>query len=255
VSDENYRFGPINFSAELLADMRKLTTHPPDIRSGETISSPATWNQNPAVVREIGAPFMLGYHYPALDYLASQVDVENTTLTLGPGVAVATFGSVGFETSTGGRLISHGTALTHNQLCSYPAVQEQPWIRPGALMSWYGYSPPSELDARFTDFDGMAGLWALASGYSFQCQLRDCELGPGLFAPESPNTIQSFTNNLFERVTLHVGTFDWLCPLYFYNNTVFHSVVQIDNDWAVNGYRTIRDNLFDQSTLTVAYPS
>ena len=150
-------------------------------------------------------------------------------------------------------------ALTKDSFTVKPAVHEQP-VKVGGtlantLMEWNGYSPPTVLNAQFTDFDGLAGMLNLVTGYSLQCQLRDCWIGPGSFEPQSPYTIQSFTNNLFERATLYVGTFDWLCHLYFYNNTVRYSTVQFDNDYGANGYRTVRDNPFDNSTLTVAYPN
>jgi hypothetical protein len=257
-NDALYRIGTANLNPDLLADLQKMTTYPPtNPPSGMILTSTQTWNQT--VARETGSPLMAGYHYPALDYLVSGVNVSSTTLTLGPGVAVATYGYVGLMAGTVATLISQGTALTHNQLCFYPAVQEQPVKLGGTLantlMEWNGYSPPTVLNAQFTDFDGLAGMLNLVTGYSLQCQLRDCWIGPGSFEPQSPYTIQSFTNNLFERATLDVGTFDYMCPVYFYNNTVRYSTVQFDNDYGANGYRTIKDNLFDHSTLTVAYPN
>ena len=256
VTDPAYRNNTVSVSADLLRDFKKMTTEPPTEMPPQTISAPATWYQT--VARETSLPLMRGYHYPALDYLVSQVNVQNTTLTLGEGVAVAAYGACGLQTYTGGTLITHGTALSHNQLCFYPAVQEQPMkladVLPGTLLVWYGYNPPSKLDAQFTDFSGMAGTLSLAYGYSFQCQLRDCYVGPGLFEPNSPSTFLSFINNLFERVNLHIGTFDFICPLDFYNNTAINSIIQIDNDGGADGYRTVRDNLYDHSTNSVAYP-
>ncbi|HUA67458.1 MAG TPA: hypothetical protein VMA13_02825 [Candidatus Saccharimonadales bacterium] len=258
VTNPNYQVGPlVNISASLLFDLEKMTTFPPTVVANKIISSVTPWPQT--VSRESGTgPLMLGYHYPALDYLVSQVNVQSTTLTLGQGVAVGVYGSVGLLTYTASTLISQGTPVAHNQLCWYPAVQEQPEsLGSGELMEWEGGDPPSVLNAQFTDFNGMSGMLGLVDGYDFQIQLINCYVGPGSFTPTQPPGccyVDGITNNLFERATLDVGAFDYMSPVYFYNNTAINSTVEIDAFYGVSGYRTIEDNLFDNSTVNVAYP-
>ncbi|MCS7338796.1 MAG: Ig-like domain-containing protein, partial [Verrucomicrobiae bacterium] len=249
--------GTTNINPALLAELRNKTTYPPVVLSNITISGATTWPVQ--AQRDTDIPD-LGYHYDPLDYLVCNVVLSgNSALTLEEGVALACFGRVGLTTFDAGKLISRGSPTRWNKLCFYQAVQEQPvrlnntvsssmW-----LMEWYGYSPPAVIQARFTDFIGMAMPSVLLSGLSQQVELRDCRIGPGTFNVDSPTTRIAFTNNLLERVNMYVGTFDWVCPIYFYNNLVRHSSVYFDNGYAAPVARWIHDNLFDTSTIGGAY--
>jgi Glucodextranase, domain B len=243
--------GTADIDAVLQADLQTKTVFPPAFDYANTTVS-GIWT--PQVQRDTNPTPSLGYHYAPIDYMVNGVSASGT-LTLSSGVAVAAYGS-GFNSFSGGTLISQGTALAHNQLCFFRAVQEQPitlWC--GGLIEWTGYDPPSVLKARFMDFNGMSGLLNLIDGYSLQLQLQDCYVGPGWVSPNSPNSIQSYTNNLFERVYLNIDTFDWMCPVYLYNNTVRNSTVWINAMWELSGYRKIKANLFDNSTVNVVYPA
>jgi hypothetical protein len=251
-----YQVGPgTSLSPTLQDDFQNMTTFPPDTtKSGTTISSATTWQQTQTVPRETGPPYMLGYHYPALDYLISQVNVQGTTLTLGQGVAVGVYGGVGLSSFTASTLKSTGTAKVRNQLCWYPTVQEQPGTLPtGFLMEWTGYDPPASINAQFTDFDGISGIPNLIDGIDLQLNLWGCEIGPGSISASQPPGVDGITNNLFEYVNLYIDSFDWQGPVYFYNNTLIDSTVTVNAMFAFSGYRTFKYNLFDGSTVNVMY--
>jgi hypothetical protein len=254
----DYRVGSgASLSAALQDDFQNMTTFPPDTsKSGTTITASTEWDQNPNVVpRETSPPYMLGYHYPALDYMISGVNVQGVTLTLGQGVAVGVYGGLGLETFYAAALVSQGTVLVHNQLCWYPTVQEQPGTLPtGNLIEWDGYDPPASINAQFTDFDGISGTGSLIWGIDCQLQLWGCDIGPGSIAASQPPGTDGITNNIFEYVNLYIDSFDWQGPVYFYNNTFIDTTVTVNDMFAFSGYRKVKDNLFDGCTVNVADP-
>jgi Mg-chelatase subunit ChlD len=253
----NRNAGSTNINSDLLKDLKRMTTYPPVIRSNLLISASTNWAiQAP---RNAGQPD-IGYHYWPIDYLCNGVTVSNATLTLNGGVAVGCYGLQGIWLEIGGKLVSGGTAETHNQLFPYQLVQEQPVTLNSSPFSLMLFTSGS-VEAKFTDFHGMsaAGIFLTYGDGPCQLKLKDCFLGYGASYVQSPSGGASvpttFTNNLFERADLTIGTFDYENPVFFYNNTVRNSTIEIEDGWSVPNYRTIRDNLFDNSTLTVPNPS
>jgi hypothetical protein len=84
--------GTANIDGALLAALRNKTTHPPLLRTNLNIASATTWT--PQIARDTNSPPDLGYHYDPIDYLVCDVNVDNTTLTLTGGVAVACMGEL-----------------------------------------------------------------------------------------------------------------------------------------------------------------
>jgi hypothetical protein len=98
----------------LLGELQKRTTCMPTLKQGVTISSPEAW---PKVATRDTDQFDLGYHYPAVDYLANLVTVGATTLTLNEGVSVATFGCVMRLCSVSSTLRRSGSSPVVRSVC------------------------------------------------------------------------------------------------------------------------------------------
>ena len=256
--------GTTNIDAALLAGLRKKTTCPPIFYSNRTISVDTTLNLQ--AQRDTNAAPALGYHYDPIDYMVSYLAVENATLTLANGVAIA-----GVALPGGGmgqyvgiymmysKLTSLGTAQTHNQICTCDEVQEQ---RPPNFygMGCYAliYNFGGQLQAQFTDFDGIIGLGGIVSGDQMQIKMRDCRVvGPGNFDCLTPggSATNEIVNNLFERTVVSYDDFDGDSPLVFYNNLVRNSslcfgVCDGGCSLSIPGW-VVRDNLFDNSAVSV----
>ena len=233
--------------------------------------------------RDTNATPALGYHYAPIDYAVSGVRI-NGTLTLGSGVAVASFQSyydVGFLAAgidtlgvAGVQLTSVGTALTHNQICQYAAVQEQPILWGSGpfkyavpvVISGSGFagSSPAVLYGRFTDFDGLAGLGSVATfaasspggvqiggGDPVELNLRDCRVGPGWLVGYTYQGTDTniCINNLFDRGGIEISDFDGDSPVTMQNNLVHNGYVTFDNE--VQTYTwTVENKFFDNTTLS-----
>lgn len=264
-----FNAGTTNIDPVLLSNLQTRTTWPPIVCSNTTVSG--IWT--PQAQRDTHTPD-LGYHYAPIDYAVSGVNV-NGLLTLSNGVAVATFqgasGNPDAGISVGGsdQLISVGTALLHNQICNYAAVQEEPnlWggnpIAQAILVSAGSYFSPSELYARFTDFNGLAGLGSSAAvaseqgtgvniggGDSMKFDLRDCRIGPGWLSCDTyQGTGTNFcVNNLFDRGGLVISDVDQDSPVTMYNNLVHNGYVWFDNMNLTYTW-TVANNFFDHTTL------
>jgi hypothetical protein len=241
-----------NVGAALLAEIKLRTTAPPLLLASAITTST---NLGLQAARDTDLPD-LGYHYDPLDYAASGINVTNATLTLGEGVALATYGNVGFRLLGQAQLNTSGSPLLHNHLARYYNVQEQPTNWGGATLGTtisitptnYGANPPSA-QLRFVDFDGLAGggfhLYTLSNGCSFALlQLKDCTFGSGLAAFDGPSTASlSLSNNLFEWVGT---TFRSSAKVDAYNNLFrsgTNSLVNAGGTW------TFRDNAFDSSIV------
>ncbi|HZF02221.1 MAG TPA: hypothetical protein VE344_10035 [Methylomirabilota bacterium] len=273
--------GTTNISRQTLADIQTKTTYPPIVCSNIVISVSTIWNQT--VQRNTDTPD-LGYHYDPLDYAISYVTVgDNTTLTLGNGVAVAAFQGTNINSADGvvapgfylGNNSSYGnnstlniigTAQTHNHICSYQAVQEQSigWggyaLDSATLIYIDGYDAQSELYARFTDFEGLNGLGGFGGrlvpsgcnvfGDTMQLDMRDCRVASGTFycATFDGGYTNQCVNNVFERATFVYDNFDGWSPATFYNNLVRYGEVRQYTPFCV-----WRDNLFDNTTIDESF--
>jgi hypothetical protein len=250
--------GTTNLDAALAASLPSRTVYPPTIYVSLTTNG--VWG--PTVPRDTGNP-ALGFHYAPLDYAISNVVVSGS-LELANNVAVAVvftgrFGQpAGFYLANNtNKLLSIGTAQIHNQICTYPAVQEQPvqWgmvsSQPKTLIE-IGGTPPSTLEAHFTDFNGVMGsaLNPIVSGDVMQLNWRDCTMGPGLVLCDLYyyNMTNQCVNNLFERTQISFLNADGNGPLAIYNNLFRNASLTLED---MTPYTIIaRDNLFDGATLT-----
>lgn len=244
----------------LLKELRTLTTTAPTVLQGPVLTATSI---SPQVPRDIDA-LDLGYHYPPIDLIASNVAVQ-ASLILSNGVVAALAGTSGFELKAGAGLTSEGTPTRLNRLVGASLVQEQPMSlgQPVALsVASSGAVPVARL--RFTDISirpGAAGLLIDATGGNFaELTLRDCCWRCGVYAslpgPVSP-VILALTNNILDRVALTFAhTQKALNALYrirMFNNLVRNaSLTVIYNLGSTNPVWEIQDNLFDASTQSVS---
>jgi hypothetical protein len=219
----------------------------------------------PTVTRDTD-PLDLGWHYEPLDYLLSEVAVASATLTLTNGVAVGVWGPTGFKLQPASRLVSEGTPSTLNRLVRYVAVQEQshpgyPTDNAGTLFAEdLTAGLPPEINLRFTELPLLAwGGQHFGGGSRLgSLVLRDCQLwGGNLYFDQAGNALRTvaFTNTLFKRVGLNVGTGSDVNLTAFARNCLFRSCQPINlnaapvNNWAWH------DNLFDNSPVSLYYGS
>ena len=269
--------GTTNIDPSLLADLQTRTTFPPALVYSNVTIANSTWV--PLVQRDTSTMPSLGYHYSPIDYAVSGVTVSGT-LTLSNGVAVATFQSVsggssepGFTAGSGDWLTSVGTALVHNQICHYAAVQEQSILWGGHAFTYavpfivsgsnYFGATAAVLYARFTDFNGLAGLGTSAAfaassptgvriggGDPMELNLRDCRVGPGWIVCDTYQGTETniCINNLFDRGGVVISDFDGDSPVVMFNNLVHNGYMDFDNENLTYTW-TVQNNFFDNSTL------
>jgi len=116
-------YGTTNISSGLAAQLRSTTTFPPVALTGLVTSAARL---DPQAARDTDLPD-LGYHYPPIHYAVGTLTVTNYgSLTLGPGVAVATFGDHGLRLENYGSLGAEGMPKAPVRLFRYNVVQEQP---------------------------------------------------------------------------------------------------------------------------------
>jgi hypothetical protein len=247
-------------SGPLRTELRSLTTEAPRILTGP-ISSPLTLT--PEVWRDADQPD-LGYHYPVVDYLVSNV-VATATITLREGVVLGVTGGYGLGLNTGSGLISEGGVPHLNRLVHYRTVQEQPrsWTV-NSILGWL-CAPLPEVRLRLTEISGQpggGGLNVLLSAQPFhRVSLVDCQLHrvrfylcPGLAAGVNPEV--GWTNNLLARcsVFLHRTGAALNTPFSarLFNNLFTGGSLVLSYDVSgVNPLWEVRDNLLDGVSQTV----
>ncbi|HLX70602.1 MAG TPA: hypothetical protein VKV04_13330 [Verrucomicrobiae bacterium] len=265
--------GMTNIDPVLLSSLAQLTTYPPAYAYSNTTVSTTTWTLQ--VQRDTNAAPALGYHYAPIDYAVSGVTVSGI-LTLSNDVAVASFQSYlsgtcasGFTVGSGDWLTSVGTALAHNQICHYAAVQEQPMLWGGnalkyaILVNASSFTSSAVLYARFTDFNGLAGLGTSAGftgvsptgvriggGDPMELNLRDCRVGPGwlVCATYQGTDTNVCINNLFDRGGIIISDFDGDSPVTMQNNLSHNGYVSFDNENQTYTW-TVENNFFDNTAL------
>ena len=259
--------GTTNIDVTLLADLRNRTTYAPQVYANQTISTNLTLT--PHVSRDTGAAPDLGYHYDALDYIVSNVNLSATlTLTNGVAVGVVVGGGYGCAVypQTGANIMSWGSLLSMNRIVSCQNVQELPISAAGnqfiLLNGSAGGSPSFQF--RFTDFSlGQGGLLGdiLVSGsgmgafsaISFQdCWLRGAWL-EGNAMPYGMNETIGLTNNLIFRSAVgftYNGGYANSVTFNCYNNLFlggsFFATMQSGSQ-TVPAWN-VKDNLFDGAT-------
>ncbi len=252
LADNSYRnIGTANIGAELLGQLKKKTTYPPLDLTSPFVSSTTL---SPQAQRDTDTPD-LGYHYDPLDYLVSNAGLTGVTVTLTNGVAVGTYGTVGFQLYAGAKVISEGTPNNLNRLVRYRTVQESALsTNDPASYTIYcpdSYSPAPEVRLRFTDLSLLPGnttnsahIYSPASG-GMVVNLRDCWLrGGGLTAVTSSGLALDLNNCLFDRANCLIQG----DTVNLYNNT-FLGGAAIFSSSAGQTYK-VKDNLFDKTTVS-----
>jgi alpha-tubulin suppressor-like RCC1 family protein len=251
--------GSTALSARMQAILQSQTTSAPLELTNSIIGNTTL---TPRVERgNLSAP-TLGYHYPAIDYLCTALDVNTATLTLSNGVSVAFYGPKMFRLLNGAKIASQGRPTKLNRLIPYNSVQEQPeqWIT-----SVVGIIDGYAVNLNRTEVSFMAGPSAyyrtlVPDGpFNGTCSLADCVLhnvhwfvwnsgGSGY----SPNI--AITNTLLRRCSVDweqsYGSTAGFLGLTLQNNTFYRGAVTLYHWGSSYGGWSLYDNLFDNSTNT-----
>lgn len=251
--------GTFAIQASLRTDLRRLTTMAPAVLS-EPMSLPTVLRPR---VDGDGDQLDLGYHYPTLDYLASNL-VLKAALTLSNGVSVGLCGSTGFYLENGASLRSEGTPLMPNRLTGANVVQEQPTaLGQSCGVKVTSPQPTGSIRFRFTEFSLLAGAAGslLEAGQNpiAEVQLRDCVLRCAQFnlaTGGSATTSVSLTNNLLERCLVSVSraASNLTTPLQvaLVNNLFAGGLLNLSYALGANNpVWLVQNNLFDGSTQTL----
>jgi hypothetical protein len=259
--------GTDTMSQVLLDALKTRTTHAPEeLLTNFTVDT--TLPVSSMVPRDTDAPD-LGWHYEPLDYLWSNLDLTNATLTLTGGVAVAMGGSRGLRLQNGARGLSEGDPLALNWLVPYDVVQEQPVVvgGGGSVSLFEVNSLPAvlpEVRLRFTGISFLAGHynkrlllrnWDQSSLDTLE--LRDCRVYGGALDlslyPVGDARVMTvgLTNNLLARVRFSLDQ-DTDVPrlvVHARNNLFLQGWLRLA-DYMGTGTWSVRDNLFDALSLS-----
>ncbi len=252
--DSTYRgIGTTNIDATLRKDLAEMTTYAPQPLSG-TITTTETLL--PDLPRDVST---LGYHYPAIDYLADAAVLQNGSLTLRGGVVVAgTFGPNNTSqaiTLAPGKLTSIGTPARLNRILRANQVQENVATRGwGIIATGDEDTFKPELTLRFTEVSSLAGESQLiymgnvfGTFESSHSQFINSDITVSLYGG-SPQVL-GFTNNLFRFVNVSLlGSSP--AKVFAYNNTFAPAGSVHFLDANNNTSWLIKDNLFDHVLLT-----
>ena len=249
-----------------------MSSRPPHL-----LSSPisGTTNLDSAVHNWVGtAPEeeTIGYHYPQLHFVVTNVVVTNAVVTLTNGVSVAFAGPAGFALKSGAQIRSTGTPLSPNRLVWAGLVQESatyPALTNSAAACFSaatGTTRP-EIAGRFTEIFFGPGTTARRTVMNdttlalASFSLRDCRVFNGYlyFFPPNANASQvvGLTNSLFENtsVTFYRDYAANDLQATVRNNLFRRGQLYCGYFWAGGGYPpyptwTVKDNLFDGATAT-----
>jgi hypothetical protein len=266
--------GTTNVSVALGSDLALMTTWPPQLLVSDFTSNHLLLPVEG--LRDASLPDR-GYHYPALDYCLSSLNLTNSTLTLSNGVAVGVYGPKGLTLRRNSRLLSVGSPTRPNRLVRYHTVQEgtNNWgAAPTNSFSFLevnsgGSTPTSTIDLRHTEIHHLGVstnattarrlLGAGASSHGGTVALSHCHLG-GVsldisYALSQPQTV-AMTNNLFHGCVLAFtdtagyGTY----ALSAYNNLFHRGSLSLNNQHSGSVW-ILKDNLLtsDGATLGGSY--
>jgi hypothetical protein len=251
----NRNAGTSNINAALLADLQGATTYPPVVLvtglAGAAISNETTFF--PQAQRDTDTPD-LGYHYPPVDF-AIAIIVSNATVTVLPGTVLAACGpEYGVYLCTNGIFNCAGTATSPSYFVRYNTVQEQSntnwettaWLASMVTPYWLDNSSAA---FAFTDWSVLAQDGQICSiGAPLPVALQNCQFYAGAINVTSPS--MSSSNCLFRRVNGTVADqTGGSISQSFYNNLFFEGELGVVHD--NSGAFTFRDNLFDQTAVTL----
>ncbi|MDB6122329.1 MAG: hypothetical protein JWQ71_1322 [Pedosphaera sp.] len=209
--------GSTNIDADLSARLKQKTTYSPILLTN-TITENTTLR--PRAKRDTDTPD-LGYHYDPLDFI-SAVKVQNATLDLRDGVALAYFNNNGIWLQENGNVVSQGSPTQRNYLAYYTLVQESATNQLQSLASLSGamaivpyhtnLAQKANIDLSFTTISCANGAnWTMYVGtgvFGFtNLTIRNCEFyGCGsAFDVEGTSALEvvNLQNNLFHDVLLY----------------------------------------------------
>ena len=254
----NRQAGTTNIDATLLAELRKQTTYPPIVIADQTLTvNPLALS--PQVPPDTGPSVDQGYHYSRLDVAFAHSYIANsTTLTINPGVAIATYGTngalFGLDLGSGFQLSSEGTAEHPIWIAQSDFVQEA--IPAGYTRSSSGQvvdisspSPSSTATFSFTFCSSSADSTVVGlSGPSVYS--RDCQILGGSIGTICGHSY-SFTNCLFERATVWIQPCDGP-PTFLLNNLFYGGSLSFSPDRGNDA--TAQNNLFVQTSIPAVGP-
>lgn len=251
--------GTTNIDPAFAAELKRSTTYAPIVLTG-LITAPSRLDPQAGLDRDLPD---LGYHYPPIDYAVGSLTITNTgKLTLGAGVAVASFGNHGLRVENGGLILAEGTPLAPVRLFRYNVAQEQsidwgpttyePACLTGPCHDTAGAESAPTAELRFVQLNGLGGYgyhvytdngWFMFKSLS----LRDCTFwgGKAQFSGTTAATI-GLSNNLFVRVLNRY--FAWP-ELGVYNNLFWGGSNRLERFQSGRAW-VFRDNAFDNTGLT-----
>lgn len=250
--------GTTNIDPVLAAELKRSTTYAPIVLSG-LITAPSRLDPQAGLDSDLPD---LGYHYPPIDYAVGSLTITNAgKLTLGAGVAVASFGNHGLRVENCGLLVAEGTPLAPVRLFRYNIVQEQsidwgpttyePATLTGPCHDTAGADAAPTAELRFAQLSGLGGyghhVYTDNGWFMFKSLLlRDCIIwgGKAQFSGTTAATI-GLSNNLFVRVFNRY--FAWP-ELSVYNNLFWGGSNRLERFQTARAW-TFRDNAFDNTGL------
>jgi len=241
--------GSGNIDTALKNELSEMTTHAPAVLTGIPSGNLTWW---PVVARDVST---VGYHYPVLDHVAKDLELQNISLTVKEGTTIGVAVSANWAAIwlKPGKFISMGAATRPNRLVRLNQVQENPVPRVSTMLSSgmeEDFKP--ELLGRFTEFSSLAGeQYLVYMGDTFaRFELSHSTLVNGwvqvsLYGGGISQTV-GLTNTLFQSVA---ANFYGNAPAYFsaYNNLFKEGsfgVSGADSNWRVY------DNVFDHAGVS-----
>lgn len=270
VAGSPYRNIGVAIDSDLAKDFRQMTTYAPTVVEDYTIGADTTWDYT--VERDYDY-IDLGYHYPAIDYAVNDVEIggsapEAATLTIQPGVGIATFGDHGIRLMTYGEVIGKGTQTQKINVVRYSTIQEQ--IEDWGSTAYSTYPPSSivgpdhalqtssthpSITLRFVDFHQPADygrtFYSGNGHYAFDdIFIKDCRFFGGEFKLSGVNNVivssLGINNNLFQRSKGSIG--DW--GAFDVRNNLFWKCSLTVAFGYSGGTKTVKENAFDATTIS-----
>jgi outer membrane protein assembly factor BamB len=254
--------GTTNISLSLLQDLQASTTYPPTNYTNVTITSnltllPQAWRDTN------GSMVDRGYHYPPIDYAVSMV-VSNATLTVSNGAVLAGCGlESGILLSSNAVMECNGTATDPSCIVRYNTVQEQSntnWESTNWIASVLDSEQGGTVTASFffTDWLVLAGdgHFATYGNGGGPAGFQDCQFMGGPVAGGG-QTI-SAANCFFQRVDMtltNTGVYSLVSNTFCNNLFLDGELVYNHATNLASAFWTFRDNLFDQTEITVSNSS
>ena len=252
-----HNFGTTNIDPTLLVSIKQKTTYPPFAFTNLTISTNLTLG--PQALRDTNSSPDLGYHYDPIDYLVDQFGINNATLILTNGVAIAGYNEPGIQLQNNSAINSTGTALTPNWFIRYQSVQEQSISLGGTNIS-NGQTVSSAGNAlavfEFSKFTcpALGGYHLDDAGSSTYVNLlaQNCEFygGQNDFSGTNLTSTAILINNLFWRSPIFASNNLASVILRMTNNLLYAANITLSQP--SGGSWSAFNNDFDTCTFTIS---